>query len=462
MSKRLAVKIWAVVIFCSFTSCFSFADLGADINACVSALPSHGGTCDFRAKGAGTAAATINLNKPVTLLLDGTRITLSGSPGIQVSSHGVRIHGTLNTSQLIQGVVGNDVIAGSTVTNFEVHGISFIGQPAPVMASVNNGIFLSNPHAGHISKIRIIGNTFTGFQYHGVYLQNATDVEVADNALWHVSSGIRFSSVHRGKILRNVLVESQVPNTTFTVAIGLDSTDPINGISYPPCAYIQISNNTVKTYVNAQAILVHAGSNITITKNFLTDVLIGIAMNPFNMQDVEQHLTVTDNVYIGTTTPGGGPTSGNYGIFVGGGPTGSAYIPRHVVIDSNSVSQANEVLRANVEGGIGIGWADDVTVKRNSVDNSMFNGIALTNPNTRLTITLNKVTNLVSPVVGNPTVGIYGVNGVQTGSIRQNFVAFVNDGYRFDVPSPGVRFGPNTAIKVDVPLYNGDNVTIVP
>jgi hypothetical protein len=462
MSKRLAVKIWAVAIFCSCMSCLCLADLGADISACISALPSHGGTCDFRSKGAGTAAATINLNKPITLLLDGTQITLSGSPGIQVSSHGVRIHGKLNATQLIQGVVGNDVIGGSTVANFEVHGISFIGQAAPVMASVNNGIFLSNPHAGHISKIRIIGNTFTGFQYHGVYVQNATDVEVADNALWHVSSGIRFSSVHRGKILRNVLIESQVPNTTFTVAIGLDSTDPINGVSYPPCTYIQISNNTVKTYVNAQAILVHAGSHITISRNFLTDVLIGISMNPFNMQDVEQHLTVTDNVYIGTTTTGAAPGTGNYGIFVGGGPAGLAYIPHHVMIDDNSVSQANEVVRANVQGGIGIGWADDVTVKRNSVDNSMFNGIALTNPNTRLTITLNKVTNLVSPVAGNPTVGIYGVNGVQTGSIRQNFVAFVSDGYRFDVPSPGVRFGPNAAIKVDVPLYNGDNVTIVP
>ena len=92
----------------------------------------------------------------------------------------------------------------------------------------------------------------------------------------------------------------------------------------------------------------------------------------------------------------------------------------------------------------------------------MLNGIALTNSNTRLLITLNKVTNLVSPVVGVPTVGIYGINGVQAGLIRQNFVAFVNDGYRFDVPSPGLRFGPNTSIKVDVPLHGGDNVTIVP
>jgi hypothetical protein len=461
MKMRFGTKCWAVIFWvCASTACF--ADLGADINACVAALPATGGTCDFRNKGAGSAAATVALNKPVILLLDGTQLTVNGSPGIQVSGHGISIRGAVSTTQLIQGTVGNNVIGGSSITVLEVRGVSFVGQAAPISASQNNGVFLSNSAAGHISKIRIIGNTFTGFRFHAVYLQNATSVIVADNAIWHVSGGIRFSGVHYGRILRNVVTDTQVPNTTFTVAIGLDSTDPINGVSYPPCTYIQIVNNTVKTYVDAQGILVHAGSHITISRNVLTDVLIGISMNPFNMHDVEQYLTVTNNVYTGTLTAGAPSNLGNYGIFIGGGPQGSAYIPQHAIIEGNSVTQANEVVKSSVQGGIGIGWADDVTLKNNSVDNSLFNGIALTNPNTRLLITQNKITNLVSPTAGIPTVGLYGINGVQTGRVRSNFVAFANDGYRFDVKSPGILFGPNTAIKVDTVLYNPGNVTIVP
>jgi hypothetical protein len=462
MNSRFAVKCWAMVIFWGCLSGVCFADLGADINACVAALPAAGGTCDFRNKGVGTAAATITLNKPVTLLLDGTQLTVNGSPGIQVAGHGVRIRGAVNTSQLIQGTADRDVIGGSAVTNFEVRGISFVGQAAPITASQNSGVFLSNSAAGHISRIRVIGNAFIGFRFHAVYLQNATNVEVADNAIWHVSGGIRFSGVHHGKILRNVVTDTQVPNTTFTVAIGLDSTDPINDVNYPPCTYIQIVNNTVKTYVDAQGILVHAGSHITISKNVLTDVLIGISMNPYNMHDTEQYLTVTGNVYTGTLTAGAPSNLGNYGIFIGGGPQGSAYIPQHATIEGNFVTQANEVVKSSTQGGIGIGWANDVKLKNNSVDNSLFNGIALTNPNTRLLITQNKVTSLVSPTAGIPTVGLYGINGVQTGKVRSNFVAFVNDGYRFDVASPGVLFGPNTAIKVDTVLYNPQNVTIVP
>lgn len=448
-----------IIVFWLFAGSYCFADLGSQITSCVSGLPPTGGVCDFRGMGTGTASNTIVLSKPVTLLLDGVQLTLSGSPGIQISSPGVRIRGTVNSSQLIQGVVGNDVISGSSLSDFEVQGIAFIGQAGTVSASVNNGVFLSNTQSGQITRIRIVGNTFTGFRFHGIYIQNATDVEVADNVIWGVSGGIRFSGVVRGKIVNNVVRDTQLPNSTFTVAIGLDSTDKINNVTYPPCTDIQILNNTVKTYVNAQAILVHAGSRIAITGNILTDVLIGISLGPFNTTDTMQYVTVTGNVYNGTLTSGAASTTGNYGIFAGGGPVGSAYIPNHIVIADNTLTQADEAVQSESQGAIGIGYADDVIVTGNSIDNSIYNGIALTNPNNRILITNNTVTNLVSPINGIPTIGIYGVNGVQSGAISSNFVAFVNYAYRFDVSSPGLHSGLNDSVSVDLALYNAQNIT---
>src|SRR5262245_51579419 len=87
-----------LAVFCILIAGYCFADIGNDINTCVSNLPQTGGVCDFRARGAQTAAATINLNKPVSLLLDGTRITLNGSPGIQVSYPGVHILGVTSST----------------------------------------------------------------------------------------------------------------------------------------------------------------------------------------------------------------------------------------------------------------------------------------------------------------------------------------------------------------------------
>jgi hypothetical protein len=52
----------------------AYADGGARISACIAALPSTGGVCDFRNQGAMSAAATIVVNKPTTLLLDGTSL----------------------------------------------------------------------------------------------------------------------------------------------------------------------------------------------------------------------------------------------------------------------------------------------------------------------------------------------------------------------------------------------------
>lgn len=264
-----------------------------------------------------------------------------------------------------------------------------------------NGIRLANATPGNIHRVRIVGNAFTGFRLHAVLIQNATDVTVEDNAVEGVSYGIRFSGVLRGKILGNMIRNTQLPdNGAFAVAIGLDTTAPLDdGVSYPICRDIEISRNTVTTYVNGEGIMVHAGSGVLVSNNVFDNVLMGIGINPFNSSDLLYHVTVTGNTYLGTTTAGAMRTTGNYGIFVSGG--GGTMTPSYVVVTHNIVSHANEIARSEGQGGIAIGYADHVLVEGNVVHDSVSNGIKVSNPSGTILVRDNRVTHITNP--GNAT-----------------------------------------------------------
>lgn len=372
------------------------ADGGKLIQDCVAALPATGGVCDFRNQGALTAASTIVVNKPVALLLDGTQLTVYGAPGILIEANGVRLEGTAGQSKLIQGgSLGNtgynrNVIYGSTVENFNAEGIDFVGLACSVPADNNSGIKFQNSTSGYIRQIKISANTFTGFCLHAVHIQNASDVLVEDNIIAGVVHGIRFSGVVRGKILNNVIRDAELGSSRFAVAIGLDTTaQQDDGISYPVSSNIQISHNTVQTYVNGEAVMVHSGTGIVISNNIFDDVLMGIGANPFNSTDTMHNIAITGNSFTGTTTPGAATSTGNYGVYVGGGP--STTVPSYVVVANNVICDANKIVRSPHKGGIGIGRADGVLIENNLIHDVVANGIVLASTSEHVTMQGNDI-----------------------------------------------------------------------
>jgi len=378
------IALFLVLTFALFAaSAPAYADGGARISACIAALPETGGVCDFRNQGAMSAAATIVVNKPTTLLLDGTQLTLSGTPGMLIAADGVRIDGSVGQTQLVQGgTLGStgsnrNVIYGSALSDFKIEGVSFVGIPCSAPEDNNDGIKLQNSVPGNIHRVRIVGNAFSGFCLHAIQIQNADDVTVEDNVVRGVADGIRFSGVTSGKIVNNVIRDTELPSAgAFAVAIGLDTTAPQDdGISYPVSTDIHISRNTVCGYTNGEAVMIHAGENVLISENVFDNVLLGIGINPFNSTDFLYHLTVTGNSYVGTTTPGALTTTGNYGVYVGGSP--ETLSPSYVVVTHNIISRANEIARNAAEGGIAVGYADHVVVEGNVVHDSAFNGIYL-------------------------------------------------------------------------------------
>ena len=450
-------------------SAHAYADIGASINSCVTALSATGGVCDFRSMGANSTATLITLNKPVTLLLEDTQITFTGSAQIVVSAAGVRIEGTTQSTKLVEGVATVDVIAGSAAQDLEIRGISFVGVGESSCGTASgDAIRLTNSSAGSIARIRVTANDFSGFCEHGVHIQNATDVWVTDNVIWNTADGIRFSGVLRGTIAHNNLYDQMyaaISPYTFGIAIGLDSVNAQSGISYPPCNDIQIIGNTIGVsssgmgYSNSEGILVHAGSNVTISGNNLHNVLFGIGVNPFTSGDVISNVTIVGNTYVGPTTTNATAGSANSGISVSGAAPNT--IPSNIVISNNAVFQANVAFATpnSAYAGIAIG-ANKAVVTGNVISSVGASGIELLNPSNYLLVTDNYVYN----VSGSGSSGLYAnAAGLSTmsGRIRTNFVTSAANGYNFCnmTASSGLLFGANDTSSVTTAVQCGTNVT---
>lgn len=86
---------------------FAGADAGEKIAACVSDLPSAGGTCDARGlEGAQSAAAAIPVHRPVHLLLGATTLTCTATPCFDITSGNVLIEGQGEATKIISASGG--------------------------------------------------------------------------------------------------------------------------------------------------------------------------------------------------------------------------------------------------------------------------------------------------------------------------------------------------------------------
>lgn len=131
---------------------FSGADFGAKVTAAILDLPSTGGTVDARAlEGAQSAASTITINKPVRLLLGATVLTLSGSPGINITSAGVCIEGQGETAAELKpgGNINLITIAAGVAA---LRGFSMTGVSATYATAT--GIQITDGHSQVIDNIR--------------------------------------------------------------------------------------------------------------------------------------------------------------------------------------------------------------------------------------------------------------------------------------------------------------------
>jgi len=255
--------------------------------------------------------------------------------------------GTLRMS-----VRSKDLLTATSASNVTIDGVTLQGYSASTSPTTSTAESSSSAiHFVDCANVTVIGCTFTGFRYSPAFFEGCASVRYQRNTETDCALSVRFRGVQRGWILENHASQPALPASTFVTVIYLDSTD---GHSYGVCTDIEIDKNHVADFVNSQAIEIHAGDRVHIgSGNVLSNVLIGVSVNPFNSADRCRDISIDAFSYVGTDTVGG--SGGNYGLSIQGGAAGAiagdpGYYVENVTINGPKIRNANSVLRASLSG----------------------------------------------------------------------------------------------------------------
>jgi parallel beta-helix repeat protein len=436
---------------------FSGDDAGAQITACIAALPSSGGTCDATGLvGSQSAALTISIDKPVTLLFGSINLTLFGKPGIAVASNNVQIEGGgSSVSQLTQGTVNTDIISNiiggscpvggaaepTLISNLEVDDLTFQGIPGTASACPNNGVDILDG-----SEITVENNVFTGLQEEAARASNSTSVVFQNNQAYGISDGFRFTGVVNGQMVNNTLSNSQLPNSMFQGCFVVDS---VSGTGFQNSSSLLIANNTTTNMVNCQSILLHDGQNVTISGNVMQNSGMGISLGTHAAPDVISTITVQGNTFDGTCVNVRQPASTGININNNPGPL----LGNNVTVTGNQVSNANCSLKANNMAGIVVNYTSNVSITGNTITDAYGNGILLAADVTGLSLENNTITNVL-PSITDMSMGVHLMwGGSASGTVSNDTIQNATVGMGFDdVSSPELMVGAFTTIDVTAPL----------
>lgn len=276
-------------------------------------------------------------------------------------------------------------VSGIRFGSLKIVGTVSVASGLAVGRSSNNGINIHN------NSSDIIARDCTVSRMHGIALfaEQSTKVFFLENYCFENAFGTKFSGVQGGGIRSNTINHTCLYSLTptldqFSIGISLDSTA---GHTFGICQNIDVSGNYIGEHPYAQAILAHAGVNLTIAKNRCIGSSIGISINPFTeasstYPDYLSSIAVTGNVCTPTNATVFPPGQGEAGIVVQGGlsTTGGMTItptPTTIAITGNTVNGFNRVIQDTGLGGIVLGYTRGVTCASNAISGSGCNGIVL-------------------------------------------------------------------------------------
>lgn len=360
-----------------------------------------------------------------------------------------------------QAAVGTDSFwIDGPVSPLVISGLHFIGagSAGDTAATANSAIKVTDAS----SSVKIDDVSITGYRWPAILIQNCGDVTVERSMITDVINAIRFTGVSRGAIRNNTINGSLADDTTFVVAIGLDSRDGTDNPSpgsatFPICNDIKIEGNTIHNYVDAQGILVHSGQRVKIAGNIINDCLIPISVNPYISSDTVSDLDIVGNVMTGTSTAGADTSgsTGNMGITVQGGSGNSI---TNVTITGNTIRNANAVVKSGLFGAIQLNYIDVLTVGNNTILSPCGNGIVISTNVTGFRVA-NNVIKGVQNASDTSNNGIQVASTGNVGTIYDNTIDGATVGFRFTAASTGVEVSRNRLVSVTTLVVNPTNVT---
>jgi len=319
-------------------------------------------------------------------------------------------------------------------------GSNLTSQPS----STNNAI-----NAISCSNIVVRDCYFTRIGFHAVWLQDCTNCVISGNQIYQCGPAIYTRGAERVTISNNIIDTPITANSVFTIGIALESTD---GHAYGINREVTIQGNVVKFYRNAQGIMAHSGSNISIIGNAVRESMLGISVNPYNATDECTRVQIVGNSCESPTTLVG-YTGGNDGIICQAG--GSTPDITDVVISGNTVVNYNRAENAAGQGGIRVGYTRRVTIADNTITAAQRNGIVLTSTEDGVTITGNVISNIIEGgSTQNGILVLAAARGIISGNYFTDLSGTYGTGINFAVSSL-IRVGDNVFVNMTANVTNG-------
>lgn len=334
---------------------------------------------------------------------------------------------------------------GLTIDGLKLLGAYSAGQT--VSTSDNTAILVQSS-----TGVNILNCNINNIKAIAIHLQNTTNSTVQKNTINLCAQGIYLRGCSNVVIDGNVIDTTILLDSVFTIGIALESTD---GHAFGICRRVAVTNNVMRGYKNAQGIMGHSGSAITIANNVVEDSVIGISINPFNAADTCANISIVGNVVVPTDTLAG-YSGGNDGIIAQAGPGTPEIVD--ITISGNTVTGANRAtsLPTN-QGGIRVGYTKRATVTGNTITSAGQNGIVLTSAENGITITGNTISNVIAnSSVQNGILILASAKGV----IGSNWFGVIDDasgvGVRFSVAS-NIKLVGNNFYQVTANVVNGQH-----
>ena len=345
-----------------------------------------------------------------------------------------RIYGT---GTLKQRATDTKLLVGSSIDGLIIEGLNLVGNYAAgqsVASSDNRGVEFTS-----CSNLRVLNCNFSNIQGIAIQLNDCEYPTIAGNKIELCGRGIYFRGCDNGTIDNNLIKDTILLVSVFTIGISLESTD---GHAYGICNNITISGNVVKGYKNAQGIMGHTARNVSIVNNVVSDPATGISINPFNATDICSNISIVGNTVECETTISLGAWQyggGNDGIIVQAGPLTPDVTD--ISISGNIVINANRATSApSNQAGIRVGYARRVQVSGNTITAAKQSGIYLTDSEEGIAITGNTISSII--VEASEQNGIL-VAAVSEGIISGNSFDTLND-----ANGSGIRLEASTQMTI--------------
>jgi hypothetical protein len=286
-----------------------------------------------------------------------------------------------------------------------------LGHTNETSTSSDSGIRVVTASGG----VTVDGGTFESLGWRTLNIIDSSDVSVTNNKFLNCDFSVFLTGCDTFNISGNLIDGKLSADDVFVIGISLVST---NGHAYGVNYNGTIIGNTVKNLEESQGIMGHAGVNVAVMGNTVTNCAGGVTFNAFNATDLIENVAITGNAIRGISGSVSYASSQDFGIQV----AGNVAIPAlNCSVNNNTIYSVNNKQNDDNLGGITAKGFNGLTISGNTVSSGKRNGIVFASiDGTNVTVIGNTIINVVG-LGGNAGIKVDD-SAIITGMFKNNWI----------------------------------------